>query len=80
MSQQPTLDTIDIIRPENYAEHGYPHEAWKLLRRQAPSWRCVRSRSRSFGWGMGSPWGDDTPVSRRLLLPHSTSVRLSAGQ
>ena len=33
---QPTLDTIDIIRPENYGENGYPHEAWKLLRREAP--------------------------------------------
>jgi len=31
-----TLDTIDIIGPDTYAENGYPHEAWKLLRNEAP--------------------------------------------
>ena len=33
---QPTLDTIDIIGPDTYAQDGYPHRAWKLLRREAP--------------------------------------------
>ena len=36
MTQELTLDTIDIIRPENYGADGYPHAAWKLLRREAP--------------------------------------------
>ncbi len=31
-----TLDTIDIIGPDTYAESGYPHAAWELLRREAP--------------------------------------------
>ena len=31
-----TLDTIDIISPETYEAHGYPHEAWSLLRRESP--------------------------------------------
>jgi len=31
-----TLDTIDIVSNEAYAENGYPHEAWTLLRREAP--------------------------------------------
>jgi len=31
-----TLDTIDIIGDQTYADHGYPHEAWALLRREAP--------------------------------------------
>ena len=48
MSQQPTLDTIDIIRPESYAEHGYPHEAWKLLRREAPVYHWTRGVQNPF--------------------------------
>ncbi len=36
MAQPLTLDTIDIIGPDTYAKNGYPHEAWKLLRREAP--------------------------------------------
>ncbi|MBI5506324.1 MAG: cytochrome P450 [Deltaproteobacteria bacterium] len=31
-----TLDTIDIISDQTYADHGYPHDAWSLLRREAP--------------------------------------------
>jgi cholest-4-en-3-one 26-monooxygenase len=31
-----TLDTIDIIGEQTYADHGYPHEAWALLRRESP--------------------------------------------
>ncbi len=36
MAEALTLDTIDIIGPDGYVENGYPHEAWKLLRREAP--------------------------------------------
>ncbi len=31
-----TLDGIDLISPDYYRDHGYPHAAWSLLRRQAP--------------------------------------------
>jgi len=37
-----TLDNIDIISNQTYADHGYPHEAWALLRRQAPIFRYER--------------------------------------
>jgi cytochrome P450 len=30
----------DIIEPRYYREHGYPHEAWARLRREAPVARC----------------------------------------
>ena len=30
------LDRLDIISSANYAENGYPHEAWTRLRREAP--------------------------------------------
>jgi len=33
-----SLDEIDIISNERYAERGYPHEEWALLRRKAPIW------------------------------------------
>lgn len=35
-SRNLTLDTIDIIGEQTYADHGYPHEGWGLLRREAP--------------------------------------------
>jgi cholest-4-en-3-one 26-monooxygenase len=31
-----TLSTIDIISEQAYADGGYPHEAWALLRREDP--------------------------------------------
>ena len=30
------LATIDIISPDHYVRHGYPHPEWKYLRRHAP--------------------------------------------
>ena len=36
------LSSIDIISNDRYAERGYPHEEWALLRRVAPVWRCER--------------------------------------
>ncbi|HTY53798.1 MAG TPA: cytochrome P450 [Candidatus Binataceae bacterium] len=37
-----TLDTIDLINPDRYVQHGYPHEDWTLLRREAPVFRYER--------------------------------------
>jgi cholest-4-en-3-one 26-monooxygenase len=31
-----TLDTIEIVNPDRYVQHGYPHEEWALLRHEAP--------------------------------------------
>jgi cytochrome P450 len=39
---KPTLETIDIISNDRYAERGYPHEEWALLRREAPIWYTER--------------------------------------
>jgi len=25
-----SLDTLDIISPDHYQQHGYPHEEWAL--------------------------------------------------
>ncbi|MCG8589829.1 MAG: cytochrome P450 [Proteobacteria bacterium] len=36
MPTEPLPGTLDVIGPDTFAEHGYPHEAWKRLRREAP--------------------------------------------
>jgi cholest-4-en-3-one 26-monooxygenase len=33
------LATIDIISPDHYVSHGYPHPEWRYLRRHAPVFR-----------------------------------------
>jgi len=30
------IDALDVISARIYGEHGYPHEAWRRLRREAP--------------------------------------------
>ncbi len=30
------LEELDIVGPQGYADHGYPHEAWARLRRECP--------------------------------------------
>ena len=30
------LDELDIVGPQHYVDHGYPHEAWRILRNEAP--------------------------------------------
>ena len=30
------IDPLRLIDPHCYAEHGYPHEAWKQLRQESP--------------------------------------------
>jgi cytochrome P450 len=37
-----TLQNIDVINAEHYGAHGYPHEEWALLRREAPVFRYER--------------------------------------
>jgi cholest-4-en-3-one 26-monooxygenase len=36
MTQTTPLDQLDVIGPDYYAAHGYPHEAWKRLRQESP--------------------------------------------
>ena len=31
-----SLDSLDVIGPDRYMQHGYPHAAWKRLRRESP--------------------------------------------
>jgi cholest-4-en-3-one 26-monooxygenase len=36
MADAPLPSTLEVIGPGTFAEHGYPHAAWKRLRREAP--------------------------------------------
>jgi cholest-4-en-3-one 26-monooxygenase len=36
MADPSSLDELDVIGPDFYAAHGYPHEAWRRLRRESP--------------------------------------------
>jgi cholest-4-en-3-one 26-monooxygenase len=36
MAREPSLDSLDVISPDTYARDGYPHAAWKRLRRESP--------------------------------------------
>jgi cholest-4-en-3-one 26-monooxygenase len=36
MASEPSLDSLDVIGPDTYAQNGYPHAAWKRLRRESP--------------------------------------------
>jgi cytochrome P450 len=35
-ADQAGLESIDLVSPDFYAQHGYPHDAWTRLRREAP--------------------------------------------
>jgi cytochrome P450 len=43
-----TLDNLDIVDPDVYVEHGYPFEAWDILRREAPVYWYERPNVRPF--------------------------------
>ena len=45
----------DIIEPRYYREHGYPHEAWTRLRREAPVAAARRRASLRSGRSRSTP-------------------------
>jgi len=63
------LNEIDIITNEHYGRHGYPHEAWALLRREAPLYWCDRPEAQPPFWAV-TKHADIVAISRnpRLFL------------
>lgn len=43
-----TLHNLDIVDPDLYVEHGYPFDAWDILRREAPVYWYERPNVRPF--------------------------------
>jgi len=56
------LSSLDLVGPDTYARHGYPHAAWARLRREAPIFWC-------------EPGGDCTPFY--AVTKHADVVRIS---
>jgi cholest-4-en-3-one 26-monooxygenase len=56
------LSSLDLVGPDTYARHGYPHAAWARLRREAPIFWC-------------EPGGDCTPFF--AVTKHADVVRIS---
>jgi cytochrome P450 len=56
------LSALDLVGPDTYARHGYPHAAWARLRREAPIFWC-------------QPGGDCTPFF--AVTKHADIVRIS---
>ena len=56
------LASLDLVGPDTYARHGYPHAAWARLRREAPIFWC-------------EPGGDCTPFF--AVTKHADVVRIS---
>jgi cytochrome P450 len=48
MSQPIPLDELDFMSPERYVHHGYPHEAWTQLRKEAPVYWFDRTEGEHF--------------------------------
>jgi cholest-4-en-3-one 26-monooxygenase len=56
------LSALDLVGPDTYAQHGYPHAAWARLRREAPIFWC-------------EPGGDCTPFW--AVTKHADITRIS---
>jgi len=56
-----SLDEIDVITARLYGEHGYPHDAWRRLRRESPVHWCQLPTYRPF-WAV-TKHADITEVS-----------------
>jgi cholest-4-en-3-one 26-monooxygenase len=61
-----TLDTLDIVSPDHYAQHGYPHREWAYLRKHAPVYWYDRPNVRPF-WAI-TRHADIIAVSRQPKL------------
>ncbi len=79
MAPAATLESIDIIHPESYARYGYPHEAFKLLRREAPVYWWTRDVQIPF-WAI-TKYADVVWISKqpRRFLNAPRMAVLAAG-
>jgi len=64
------LDEIQLIEPDWYVAHGYPHDAWRMLRREAPVHWFDRFAGDPF-WAI-TKYDDVVTISRQPdLFPSS---------
>jgi cholest-4-en-3-one 26-monooxygenase len=63
-ANDPSLDALDIVGPQAYADRGYPHEEWARLRRECPVYRYDRGDQCTPFWAI-TKHADIVQVSRR---------------
>jgi cholest-4-en-3-one 26-monooxygenase len=66
------LGTLDILNPDLYVQRGYPHEEWKVLRREAPVFWYDRPNVTPF-WAI-TRHDDIVMVSRQPELFRSGQI------
>lgn len=64
------LDHLDIVGPQHYADHGYPHEAWARLRRECPVYWYERDDDCTPFWAI-TKHEDVVRISRRPRELHN---------
>jgi cytochrome P450 len=64
-----SLDSLDFVSNETFAKHGYPHEAWARLRREAPIYRCTERVKVPF-WAV-TRHADIVSISKQPALFHN---------
>ncbi len=62
-----SLEEIDIVSNRVYGEHGYPHDAWTLLRREAPIYWYDRPDAQPPFWAV-TKHADVVTISRQPKL------------
>ena len=64
--QQLSLDTLNIIGPQHYAQNGYPHKEWAYLRKHKPVWWCEFPKTDPF-WAI-TKHADIIQISKQPTL------------
>jgi cholest-4-en-3-one 26-monooxygenase len=69
------LDRLEIVDPQDYADHGYPHAAWSRLRRECPVYWYDRGDDCTPFWAI-TKHADIVHISRRPT-EHLNAPRLA---
>ena len=64
--QQLSLETLNIIGPQHYAQNGYPHKEWAYLRKHKPVWWCEFPQTDPF-WAI-TKHADIIQISKQPTL------------
>jgi cholest-4-en-3-one 26-monooxygenase len=65
-----SLAALDLVGPDHYARHGYPHAAWARLRREAPIFWCAPGGDCTPFWAV-TKHADIARISRMPKLLHN---------
>ena len=66
MNKEISLDNINIIGPDHYAQNGYPHAEWTYLRKHKPVFRCEHPGTDPF-WAI-TKHADIVEIARQPRL------------